>query len=200
MPLATNTFRMPGSCAHFLHELHQWAVIGAEQLADRWMDTRRALAFRFHFGSGATHLVHIGRCAADVAENAFEFRVGSDFLYFLENRFLRTRLNDPALMSSDRAEGAATKAASHQGHGILDHLKSRNRLLVGRMRPARVGKIVNAIHFLLRQWKGGWRGDHRLSIVKLNQRCGIKGVRVQVNVSGCFDEGALIRLDVLEGG
>ena len=112
------------------------------------MHAREPLALRLDFGPGAAHLIHVGRRAADVADDALEFRVGGHLADFFEDRLLRPRLHDPALVGRDRAKRAAAEAAAHDRHRILDHLVGRDRLGVGRVRPARVGQVVNRVHLL----------------------------------------------------
>src|SRR5262249_51917324 len=122
------------------------AMIGAEELADGRVNTRLTLALRFHLGPRAAHLVHVGRRTADVADDAGKLWVGSHFADFLEHGFLRTRLNDSALVSSDRAKGAAAETAAHDSHRILDHLVSGYGFRVRGVRTPCVRQVIDVIH------------------------------------------------------
>ena len=174
-------------------------MVGAEQFADRRMDARQAFALRLDFGPAATHLVHVGRRAADVADRSLEFGILTELLDFLgEDRLLRPRLDDPTLMSRDRAEGAAAEAAAHDRNGVLDHLERGDRLGVARMRPARVRQIVDAVHVGFGQRQAGRRDDDGLAIVILHQRLGVQRVRVRVDDPRRGDELRLVGLHLLE--
>ena len=50
-------------------------MVGPQQLADLGMDARQPLALRLDLGPRARHLVHVGRRAADVGDDARELGV-----------------------------------------------------------------------------------------------------------------------------
>ena len=92
-PEATSTSVDAGDRAGFrASKLNQRAVVGAEQLADLGMDAREPLADRLDLGPGAAHLVHVGRGAADIGDDAREKPGSAPILPDLvENRLLRSR-------------------------------------------------------------------------------------------------------------
>ncbi len=64
------------------HQLDERAVVGAQQLADRRMHARQPFALRLDLGPRAAHLIHVGRRAADVADDAGELRIGGHLADF----------------------------------------------------------------------------------------------------------------------
>ena len=200
MPLATSTLRMPGSvrARRISSTSGPWSVPSSLQIVGCTHESR--LHFASTSGRRAAHLVHVRRRAADVADDARELRIGGQLAHFLQHRFLRARLDDPALVGGDRAEGAAAEAAAHDRHRVLDHLVGGDRLGVRGVRPARVRQVVDAVHLLLGQRQRRRVDDDGLAVVELHQGLGVERVGVDVDDARRLGEGELVGLDLLEAG
>ena len=108
--------------ARLAQELDGGRVVGVEELADSGVHAREPATDRFDLRLGAAHAVHVGRGAADVADDSVPpGRVGH-CLHFAQDARLGAALDGPALVHGDRAERTAAKAASHHGHAGLDRL------------------------------------------------------------------------------
>ena len=93
------------------------------------------------------------------------------FSHFVEDRLLRPRLDDAALVGGDRAERAAAEAAAHDRDRVLDHLVRGDRLGVRRVRPARVRQVVDRGPSPPRDsGSAGGVDDDGLAVVELHQR------------------------------
>src|SRR5262249_7730116 len=120
-------------------------MVSTEELTDRRMDTRKLLALRLNVRPGTAHLVHIGGWAADIADDTGEFGISRHLPNFLQDRLLRTGLDDAALVRGNGAKSAATKAPAHDCDRILDRFVGGDSVLVRRVRPVVVGQIVSLI-------------------------------------------------------
>jgi hypothetical protein len=135
-----------------------------------------------------------------LAVHAREARILAHAPQLGEDRFRRPRLDDPSLVSGDRAERAAPEAPSHDRHRILDDLESRDLLpFVHRVRLARVGEAVDPIHIVLSNRQRRRVADDRLAVVVLHQALGVERVRLLMNDLGRPGEQLLIGFDFLEG-
>ena len=163
-------------------ELDQRRVVGVEVRADAREHTGRLAAVGFDFGALAGDAVHVRSRPAEVGNDAGEAgHLVTDLFDFANDRVVGAVLDDPAFVLGDRAEGAATEAATHDVHREADHFVRRNTLFaVRRMRNARVGHAEHVVHFF-----GGHRNGRRVEpdvrfAVALHHRPGIAGVGFQV--------------------
>ena len=157
---------------------------------------------RLHFastsGAGAAHLVHVGGRAADVRDDPGELGILPHPLQLVQDRFLRTRLDDPPLMRGDRAERAAAETASHDRDRVLDNLVRGILcpLYIGCGR-AGVGQPVDPVHVLLADRQRRRVADDRLPVVKLHEAAGVERVGLLVDDLGRRRELLLVGLDLL---
>ncbi len=129
MPLATRTFLHALDFASLSHQFDNGLMIDAKELADLGMHARLTTALGFHFGLGASHLIHIGSWPADVADCTLELLITSHAFDLADDTGLAARLDRAALMGGDRAEGTTTEATTHDRDRVFDHFVSRNRFL-----------------------------------------------------------------------
>ena len=108
------------------HHLLDRAMIGAEQFADGRMDAGEPAAPGLDFRSGASHLIHVGRRAADVGDGSLETGLRGEQLDLADDRVFGAALDDPALVGRDRAEGTAAETAAHDLHARLHDLEGRD--------------------------------------------------------------------------
>ncbi len=140
MPEATKTFFTPGvSRASFISSTSgPWSVPSSLQTVGWTQLSRRQRASTS--GRRAAHLVHVGRRAADVADDALELGIGGHLADFAEHRLRAAALDDAAFVGRDRAERAAAEAAAHDLHRVFHHFIGRD--LAGR-RSSGCGLRVN---------------------------------------------------------
>ena len=74
---------MPGISRDFSHQLDDGRMIDAKQLADLRMHTRLTAAFGFDVRLGASHMIHVGGRATDVADDPLEIFVFGHRLDFV---------------------------------------------------------------------------------------------------------------------
>ena len=129
-------------------ELDQRGVVGVQVLADPRIHARQPPAVLLDRLALARHAVHVGGGSAEVGDVALEVgRLVADLLDLVNDRFVRTALDDAALVLGDRAEGAAAEAAAHDVDRELDHVpRGDARAAVDRVRRTREGPVVDEVH------------------------------------------------------
>ena len=120
------------------HQLNQRSMVGTQQLANLRMHTRLPSTLGFNFWLATVQLVHVRSRPADVADHASELWIVRHLFDLADDRVLRSRLDDSALMSRDGTESTTAKASTHNRDRILDRRERWNRLLVARVRLAGV--------------------------------------------------------------
>ena len=119
------------------------------------MDAREPLALRLDLGPRAAHLVHVGRRAADVGDDARELRVGRHLPQLAEDRLLRRDWMIRPWCAVIEQNVQPPKQPRMIVHRVLDHLERRDRLAaVHRVRPARVRQAVDPVHVVLADRQG----------------------------------------------
>ena len=93
-------------------EIEQRPVVVVQVGADARVQTRGAPAAGAERAVAAAHAVHVGRGGADVGEVTPEIGHRRDAAHLVENRPLRPRVDELALMRRNGAEGAAAEAAA----------------------------------------------------------------------------------------
>ena len=170
-----------GQLSSLPHKLDHGLMVDPKELTDFRMDAGLSPADRFDLRSGAAHVVHVGRGASDVADDAFEILVLRHLADFVEHRFFGPRLDDPTLVGGDRAKSATTEAPAHDRHRILDHVESGNRLGVARVGPSGVGQSEDSIHRFLADGQSRDVADDGLSAMALDQASCVERVGLVVD-------------------
>ena len=162
-------------------------MIGVQVRTDARIDARGAPAGGFDGGALAVQAVHVRRGAAQVRHHPGESRNGiADGLDLADHRILGAALNDASFVLGDRAERAAAEAAALNRDREANHVIRRDaRGAIFRMRPARIGQLVNGVHFLRGQRERRRIEPNLLGAVALHERAGIARVRLQVQNSRC---------------
>ena len=123
-------------------------------------------------------------------------------LGLLQDRRVRTGLDDAALMERQRAEAARAEAAAAGGQAEFDLRDGRNaaKLFVRRVERAAVRKIVDMIHFLLRKRLLRRVLDDKFMVaIRLDEPLGAEGVGVAVLDGKALGVDARIFLHIREG-
>ena len=150
----------------------------------------------------AAQHIHVGGGSAEIGDHAGKarHRVANGF-DLIDDRILRTALDNASFVLGDRAERTAAEAAAHDVDREADHLIRRDaRIAIGRMRHALVGQRENAVHLF-----GGERDCRRVDpdvalAVLLHQRPGAAGVGFMVQNARGVSVQDLIAFHLLEGG
>src|SRR5471032_1344769 len=163
-------------------QLDQRRVVGVQVRANAREHARWLAARGFDFRGLAGDAVHVRGRAAEVGNDAGEaWDLVADLFDFANDRLFGTVLDDPAFVLGDRAEGAATEAATHDVHREADHVVGRNFFLaVRRVRNPCVRHAEHVVHFF-----GGHRNRRRVEpdvdfAMLLYQRAGVARVGFQV--------------------
>jgi len=180
------------------HQFDYGGVVDAEQLTNFGMHARLPATDGFDVRSRATHLIHVGGRATDVADHALEISRLGHGSNFVQDRLLAPRLNDPPLVGGDRAECAAPEAATHDRDRVFDHLECGDRFGVGRMWQPRVGQPVDRVHGRFADRQLGDIADDRLRAMRLHQGAGIERIGFVVNDSRRLGERQFVRHHLLE--
>ena len=147
----------------------------------------------------AGFMAEIGRRAADVVDVALEAGGMGHGLGFLQDRRVRTGLDDAALMERQRAEAARAEAAAAGGQAEFDLADRRDaaELFVRRMIGPAVGKTVDVIHLLLAQGllRRVLHDEFALGI-RLDEPLGAEGVGIAVLDGEALGVGAGVFLDL----
>ncbi|OPZ04010.1 MAG: hypothetical protein BWZ09_02087 [Alphaproteobacteria bacterium ADurb.BinA305] len=181
-PRADQHLLHAGQLASLAVQADQRGMVGVQVLAHVRVHARQAPAGALDFLRLAGHAVHVRGGPAEVRDHAGEAgRAVADLLDLAQDGFLRAALDDAPLVLGDRAEGAAAEAAAHDVDREADHLEGGDaRLAVGRMGPALVGQVVDAVH-LGRGERDRRRVDPHVALaVALHQRARVAGVRFHV--------------------
>ncbi len=163
-------------------QFDQRAVVGVEVFADAREHARRLAAVLLDVMALAGDAVHVGSRAAKVGNHAGEARHLVTHLFdFMQDRLVRAVLDDAAFVLGDRAEGAATEAATHDVHREADHLVGRDAFLaVGRVRHTGIGHAEHVVHFLGAHGDG-WRVEPHIHFAMLlHQGAGVARVGLQM--------------------
>ena len=191
----------PRQCPRLAVELDQGRVIGVEVLADAGEHARRLAAVALDLRVLASDAVHVGGRPAEVRDHAGKARyLVAHLLDLTDDRVMGAILDDPAFVLGDGAEGAATKAATHDVHRETDHLVGRDLFLaIGRVRHARIGHAEHVVHFLGGHGDGRRREPDVHVAMPLHQRPGVArvGFQVQHAVGVCIEHRVVAHL--LEG-
>ncbi|CRM83985.1 hypothetical protein [Pseudomonas sp. 22 E 5] len=163
-------------------QLDQRRVVGVQVRADAREHARRLAARGFNFRALAGNAVHVRGRATEVGNHAGKaWHFVADLFDLANDRLFGTVLDDAAFVLGDRAEGAATKAATHDVHRKTDHVVGRDFFLaVHRVRDAGVRHAEHVVHFF-----GGHRDGRRVEphvhfAVLLHQGAGVTWVGFQV--------------------
>ncbi|MNO87222.1 hypothetical protein D3C76_786410 [compost metagenome] len=163
-------------------QLNQRRVVGVQVRADAREHAGRLAARGFDFRCLAGDAVHVRGRAAEVGNDAGEtWHLVADLFDFANDRLFGTVLDDPAFVFGDRAEGAATEAATHDVHRETDHVVGRDLLLaVRRVRDTGVRHAEHVVHFF-----SSHRNRRRVEpdvdfTVLLHQRTGVARVGFEV--------------------
>ena len=169
MPEATKALRTP-FCSRTLRMSEKGLVARSQELADGRVHATESAANRLDFGFRATHLVHVGGGATDVADDALEVGVGSQLSDLVQDRGFAAALDDAALVHRDRAKRAAAKTTTLDSDGKTDHfIGGYFGVAVTGMRHPRVRKFVDSIELFARQWNRRWVEPELAIAVRLNQ-------------------------------
>ena len=200
--------------AHALVDGDQRIMVGGQVLADAGVDAAGLAAGRFDLGRLAAQPVHVGRGAAQVADDAGEaLHLVAHGLDFAHDGVFGAALDDAALVLGDGAEGAAAEAAAHDVDAEADHLPRGDlgfaivaaaRVGVAGVRIARVGQVEDVIH-LGRGQRDGRRVEPHVPgrgafAVRLHQRAGVAGVGLQVQHAVGVGVEHGVALDLLVAG
>ncbi len=169
--------------ARTLVELDQRAVVGVEVLADVGIETGSTAADRLGLRALAAEPPHVGGRSAEVRDHAGEAAVRiPDRLDLADDRIFRAALHHPPLVRGDRAERAAAEAAAHDRQGMADHLPRRNLVaVVGRVRRAGIGEVVDAVELLGGEGFGRRRHPDHPVAVALDQRAAVERAALLVD-------------------
>ena len=174
-------------------------MVDTEEFADLRMNAGLTSTNRFDLGLGATHVVHVGRWAPDVADDPFEVFVLGHGSNFVEHRFFRTRLNNATLVGRNGTERASTETTSHDRDRILDHVEGWDGLRVAWMCSTGVRQTVDAIHGFLADGQLRHVANNRLCPVPLHDATCVEWVCFVVNDASRFGESNLVRNHFLVG-
>jgi len=134
-------------------------------------------------GFRASHVVHVGCRASDVADDPLEIFVLTHLSDLVENRFFGARLDDSTLMGSDRAESTTAKATAHDRHRVLDHVEGWDRLTVTRVSFTRIRQSVDSIHRFLADGQSRHVAHDSLIAMALDQASCIERIGFMVDHS-----------------
>ena len=188
--------------ARFFHQRTNRGMVGVEVRAKGRAEAGRTDATFAKRAVFPGHSAHIRRRSAQVGDDEIAPGFLGERSDFLQNRRFAPVLNKFALVRRDRAERTAAETAAVALNRRANDVDRRNRLVVRRVRLARVRQVVNGVHLLRREREGRRIDDDRFVAVFLDER--FRAVRVQVLVSELrhFDEAhfALVRvfLDLFE--
>ena len=183
-------------------EIEQRPVVVVQVGADARVQTRGAPAAGAERAGAAAHAVHVGRGGADVGEVAPEIGHRRDAAHLVENRPLRPRVDELALMRRNGAEGAAAEAAAVDVDRMLDHLPRRDVALaaVARMRRPFVGKVERPVEFFGRERRVGGV-DHHVTVARGFDQYAVRlhEVALRLDAAEIFGEGVRVGRALLVG-
>ena len=143
-------------------EVDQWLMVALQIATTGGMDAAIACATAAQLLVATVHAVHIGRRATQVGQHSIEPFGRGHHSHLVEDGLLASRHHLLALMGGDGTERAASKAASMDIDGVLDHLKSWNGTasLVFGMRNTHIGQVEAVVQLVgCHRWFGGIDDD-----------------------------------------